>query len=104
MDRLCRDAHPNIIEIIQHGRLRENSVFYYIDMELCNFNLEEYIQGQRCAPRLLSWASVLQYGEGPFFTCFILQQIISGLKFIHDHNEVHRDLNPQNGKIPSISL
>jgi len=97
VDKLCRSSHPNIIEIFRHGRLRHNSVFYYIDMELCDCNLEEYRQGRKSIPRVLSWAKAVECGEGPFFLCSIMRQVISGLKFIHAHDEVHRDLNPQNG-------
>src|SRR5271163_1000164 len=97
MDKLCRGSHPNIIEIFGHGRLRDNSVFYYIDMELCDSNLEEYIQGKKDIPRLLGWATAIEQGLGPFFLCSFMRQIVNGLKFIHEHSEVHRDFNPQNG-------
>lgn len=29
----------------------------------------------------------------------ILEQIASGVQFIHNHRQVHRDLKPQNGTI-----
>ena len=95
MEKLCRGLHPNVIEIFQHGRIYD-SAFYYIDMELCDCNLDEYIYGRKTVPSLLDWSLAVDNGEGPFLTCYIMSQIISGLKFIHAHDEVHRDFNPQN--------
>lgn len=86
-----------MIEVFRHGRLRDNSLFYYIDMELCDCNLEEYIQSKKDVPRLLSWTKAIEHGVSPFFVCDFMRQMISGLKFIHDRDEVHRDFNPQNG-------
>ena len=65
-------------------------------MELYDCNLEEYIQGRKTVPPLLAWENAIQNGEAAFFICFIMRQIINGLKFIHDQDEVHRDFNPQN--------
>jgi serine/threonine protein kinase len=100
MDELCRGSHPNIIEIYSHGKLQDGSESYYIDMELCDCNLRECIDGCEFPPRLLSRQSAIEVGEGPFFVCCILYQIASGLKFIHSHGKVHRDLSPQNSTPP----
>jgi hypothetical protein len=41
--KLCeRNAHLNIVEVVQFGRLI-GSPCYFIDMELCDMNLENYI-------------------------------------------------------------
>jgi serine/threonine protein kinase len=35
-------GHSNIVAILAHGTLPDSN-YYYIDMELCDFNLEHYI-------------------------------------------------------------
>jgi len=98
MDKLCRTSHNNLIAIYGHGFLRPHT-FYFIDMECCDTNLEEYIQCKtRCVHGLMDWDKAIEMGHGEFIICAIMQQIISGLKYIHDQGEVHRDLNPQNGE------
>ena len=72
-------------------------------MELCDCNLDEYIRGEKTPPRLIAWKTVIANEEGPFFVCYIMHEIASGLRFIHDHGKVHRDLNPQNSTPPFIS-
>jgi serine/threonine protein kinase len=91
MSKLCkRDANPNLVEVFRHGEI-PNSVLYYIDMELCNGNLEEYILEHDP-----SGTNPITIGE----VWHIMVQISNGLVFIHDQREVHRDLKPQNGKNP----
>jgi serine/threonine protein kinase len=41
---LCKEGHPNIVSVLQIGELR-NSQDLFIDMELCDLNLTEYIRG-----------------------------------------------------------
>lgn len=73
-----------------------DSVVYYIDMELCAMNLEQYIQGSLRAPGLVDW-SIPVDAEEVRNIIDIFEQILSGVVFIHSEYEVHRDLNPQNG-------
>ena len=41
---LCRDGgHENLIEILRHSWFLDLS-YYYIDMELCTYNLEDYLR------------------------------------------------------------
>jgi serine/threonine protein kinase len=96
IDALCKGAHVNIVEVFRHGRLKADSAFYFIDMELCDANLEEYTLGKGL-PGLPSWKHAVATRATLPLIVDIMRQICDGLTFIHNHNEVHRDLNPQNG-------
>ena len=79
--------------------------YYFLDMEFCDLNLETYIKWDwKDAMRerihygteaeievLLPILRLLQILQ-------IMKSICSGLTFIHDHKEIHRDLKPRNGK------
>lgn len=93
-------SSENLVKVLKHDWL-PNLPFYYIDMELCDGNLEEYIHGKRLQdfhisdnPRLFGARfddnTILQIWD-------IMEQISSGLEFIHSCHEVHRDLKPRNG-------
>ena len=75
MNALCRSKHESLIEIYQHGLLQPPHVYYVLD-----------------------WNKVKEGGQATFLICAIMQQLLSGIKFIHDNKQVHRDLKPQNGK------
>jgi serine/threonine protein kinase len=92
LDKLCTHHVDNIVRLLRHDFLPQ-SVFYYIDMELCSFNLEDYIQG--------GWPN--GFGVKSHFASRailviweILGDIAKGLAFIHSLKEVHRDLKPRN--------
>jgi serine/threonine protein kinase len=78
------------------------SPYYFIDMELCDLNLEDYIYRdpdlpiQSSVPRFVKAApsdvKVLQIWN-------IMKEITGGVDFIHDKNEVHRDLKPSNSTV-----
>src|SRR5271169_2492118 len=94
--------HNNLVAILKHGRLLESWPFYYIDMEFCEGNLEDYIRGihpERYAARLMSQFSSLGISYvGRVATIWdIMEQIASGICFIHICGQVHRDLKPRNG-------
>ena len=95
--KLCITSHDNIISVLGHDRLSPTSVIYFIDMELCSINLEEYIQGTKVGVRgLIDWNTACNEGQQQFLLFAIMQQLLSGLAFIHGLDEVHRDLTPQN--------
>jgi len=67
-------------------------------MELCDIDLQNYMYGAKLEIRgLVDWSTAEEEGLRPFLIIAIMQQILCGLTFIHDHDEVHRDLAPQNG-------
>ena len=71
-------------------------------MELCSFTLDDYVHrrpGPDCQD-LPEWEFVMKSGtveERVALIGSIMKQILNGLIFIHDQNEVHRDLHPVNG-------
>lgn len=76
---------------------------YFIDMELCDLNLDTYIHRR--------WTTLIE-SKMPYFTIElppsmklaqirgVVKDIASGLAYVHEHGEVHRDLKPANGNSP----
>jgi len=101
-------GHANIIDILQHGWLRGTGSVYFIDMELADLTLQDYIRylfhdGAMPSLAILPYspACVSKDSDGPtklrnFWT--IARQITMGLEFLHTRGHVHRDLKPDNGK------
>jgi hypothetical protein len=91
-----------IVVALRHGKL-PGSPFYYIDMELCDLTLEDYIyrtEKWRCIDRQVSPFFQLGSSEAaPMLdTWCIMTEITSAASvgFMHKENQVHRDLKPTN--------
>jgi serine/threonine protein kinase len=98
IEELGKRSHDNIIRIFDHGRFSSISPMYFIDMELCEIDLEAYISNKRRGIRgLVDWDIAFSEGQREFLIIAILQQLLAGLAFIHGHDMVHRDIAPQNG-------
>lgn len=89
--KLCTSSHENVVQVFDLGKMRINSTFYYIDMELCDISLGHYMQGKGAALLLSVWNRTNLKNLHQ-----IKDDILDGLIFIHSNGEVHRDLSPQN--------
>jgi serine/threonine protein kinase len=102
-------GHDNIVEILRHGTLPRGDC--YIDMELCDVNLEKYIHKQRTiidSATAQPWDNVayvatdcsLQLKMQNVWT--IMMHVASGLEFLHGKEYVHRDIKPPNSTYDGI--
>jgi len=103
LKKLCQNQHPNIVQVFEYGQLNPESTIHFIDMELCDISLGNYLLGQELK-NVVNWATVREQGDTPTHTYKILQQILNGLVYIHCLDEVHRDLSPQNGICSHLPL
>lgn len=107
-------GHANIIDTFDHSWLKGSSNVYYIDMELANLTLADYIYKEG---NLLSLDAEAMKPLSPVFVdrksrsllkraynmWTIGLQIGRGLEFMHGLKLVHRDLKPSNG-VASVSF
>ena len=105
-------GHRHVIRFLLHGPLPASD-YYYIDMELCDFNLDKYIYApdrsllfpgpfkrgeskERRKPAFCEqWNSIREQRENVWT---IMDHITAGVEFLHGRGLAHRDLKPQNGQ------
>ena len=99
--KICENgSHSHIVEVLRLGQLR-NTDYYFIDMELCDMNLAEYIHRPTPPNPSDSIPYFIKNAPPPLKAhqiWNIMKQIASGVSYIHTLNMVHRDLKPTNGK------
>ncbi len=96
LKKLCQNQRPNIVQVFDYVQLNPDSTVHFIDMELCDISLGNYLLDQEVKDAL-SWATVREKDEIAAHAYNILQQILNGLVYIHCLDEVHCDLSPHNG-------
>jgi len=101
VDKLCKlGAHANIVSVFRRGKFSASD-YYYLDMELCDLDLGKYLKRDQWTEPMLE--------KFPFFSgelspdmrmsqeWEIMDNITSGVVFIHTNQAIHRDLKPRNG-------
>ena len=93
-------AHVNIVQVLAHGQL-SNAPYYFIDMELCNLNLHDYIHREPSAEPLESMPDIIREpGSASSLQIWVvMSQIAAGVEYIHRKGHVHRDIKPANGTV-----
>jgi serine/threonine protein kinase len=99
MKKLCGpNTHINIIQLLNDGPL-PGSLYYFIDMEVCDLTLKAYIQ-RATLPRPSDSLPYFVRDAGVDVTVLqvwnIMRQIASGIEYIHSQDHVHRDIKPAN--------
>jgi serine/threonine protein kinase len=69
-----------------------DSPYYFIDMELCDKSLDQYISDFHSTPD----TNALKEDTATSIWN-IMKDVTDGVSFIHSQSEIHRDLKPQNG-------
>lgn len=105
VSKLCMNSntHQNIVSVLAFGKL--SHFLYYIDMELCDLNLERWIYGkwdQNTAKRLPHLTVELPPRARMGQVWDIMEDITRAVAFIHDEHEIHRDLKPSNGTTTTV--
>jgi serine/threonine protein kinase len=91
--KLCQGtSHINIVNTFRYGKV-SMSPYYYLDMELCDFNLGHHIAKWK-KTSLTPFAEAAQRVTE---IARIMHDVTSGLSFLHEQGEIHRDLKPRNG-------
>lgn len=99
IEKVCgKGSHPHIVEVLRMGEL-QNSSDYFIDMELCDLNLADYIYGVKPIDGLPFYSKTAAPPLRSQQIWYIMIHIARGAKFMHSIGVVHRDLKPANGKI-----
>jgi len=92
--------HKNLIEVFEFGMLPVGS-FYFIDMELCDFNLDEYMKHPATSlVGSISLNNTTLSMQRAKWIWDIMKDITCGLAFIHSEGKVHRDIKPRNSGVP----
>lgn len=97
LDKLCTHNVDNIVRVLRHNFLPQ-SVFYFIDMELCELNLDYFIREGWPA----DFSESRYASRGIIVVWDILRHIVNGLEFIHGLKEVHRDMKPRNSLLLAL--
>jgi serine/threonine protein kinase len=94
-------SHENIVSVLKHGWLEEN-LTYFFDMERCALTLDAFIRFKfrerlGLAQFFSMQTSALDNLDILSFWS-IVNDVTNGLNYIHQLNEIHRDMKPSNGK------
>lgn len=91
-----RNGCPHLLFIEQQGVTADGR--HFIDMELCDYTLEDYIYrpANECVARVPALGSApLPNRDEASCVLEIFIQIGTAVAFIHEHGYIHRDITPR---------
>jgi serine/threonine protein kinase len=94
ISELCDGKHHNLVRLFGFGPLKDG--WFYIDMELCDFTLTDYIYSDKKMVDVLPCFDSLESRSKVQKIWDVMMQIADGVTFIHEKKYVHRDLKPNN--------
>jgi serine/threonine protein kinase len=100
--KLCwQETHKNLVAVFDYGLLITS--YYFLDMELCDFNLQCWIDGS-CPETISQEPNVDVHPNMKLRDIWsIMEDVTNGSTYIHDQKEIHRDLKPRNGNTSTES-
>jgi serine/threonine protein kinase len=94
------------VQVLNHGLLPD-SRYYFIDMELCDLSLHDFIH-RRAPPKSSESIPHFVRDAGPTLMVQqiwnIMREIANGVEYIHGQDQVHRDIKPANSTFPGREL
>jgi len=98
---MTQHTHKNIVSVFDYGHL--SSFLYFIDMELCDLNLERWIYrtGDEAPANKLPFLTAQLPSRARLEQVWdIMEDITWAVAFIHENHEIHRDLKLSTGLYP----
>jgi serine/threonine protein kinase len=99
-------GHENIVTVLGYGWLDPRKERFYVDLEPCIMNLDDYVKGDiKSILGLPRYFDPLLHERSLRCLSFwgIMNDIASGLNFMHSSHELHRDVKPRNGTLSHFS-
>jgi serine/threonine protein kinase len=95
VDAIARNnpPHPHVIQVYDFWVVDEATRKTYIQMELCDGNLQDYLNERKQSNLDIEAVEL----------CEIMIAILNGLQVCHKHRLLHRDLKLLNGTSPLLS-
>lgn len=96
-------GHENIVTVLDYGWLEKDKERFFVDLEACLLNLDDYIKGNfKDILGLPKYLDPLLNKRNLMCLSFwgIMKDICSGLNYMHSNHELHRDIKPRNSNTP----
>ena len=78
------------VKILRYGDLGTKNNFYFIDIELCESNLAQYVHGEKTVDVLCEWS----LADKSKILTSIMNHVLAGLSFLHGKGKVPGGLKP----------